>query len=40
MKVMNRFECINIVNKLREYNLITDKQQKSIISKRDKQEEK
>lgn len=33
---MNRFECINLVNKLIEFNLITENQRIKIIEKRDR----
>ena len=33
---MNRTNCINMVNKLFEFNLITEKQRQKIIRKRDK----
>lgn len=38
MRIMNRDECINIVNKLAEFKLITENQAKKIVSKRDNQE--
>ena len=40
MNIMDRARCINIVNVLQEFNLITPKQALSIVNKRDKQEKR
>jgi hypothetical protein len=33
---MNRQECINIVNRLKEFNILTETQAQNIVEKRDK----
>ena len=37
-RVLSRFTCINICNKLEEFNLISRKRMNIILAKRDKQE--
>jgi len=37
MQVMRRMECIDIVNRLKEFNLLTDTQAQNIVRKRDEQ---